>query len=121
MPDGLTIGVNRIELTDERQREPFEQLMYEKVFPALLADESAQPDDRQMLVMQLAAEGELVYHWITLATYFIHHTPTPTWITNRLDTMRDTANQLIGEYGAFASSEVFYDLKPWRQMFDKTT
>jgi hypothetical protein len=121
MADGLTIGINRIELKDEQQREPFEQLMYEKVFPDLLSDGFAQPEDRQMLAMKLAPEGDRVYYWITLATYFIHQTPTPTWITDRLDKMRDTANQLVGEYGTFASSEVFYDLKPWRQLLGKVT
>ena len=119
MADGLTISVNRIELRDDEQQTAFEQLVYEKVFPALAAvaaDEVDRPDDRHLLVREPAAEGDLVYHWIALTGYFIHATPTPTWIAKRIDMMRDTANQMVADFGAFTSEELFYDLRPWLQM-----
>jgi hypothetical protein len=113
MPDGLTIAASRIELKDDQQRAAFERLMYEKVFPTLATGDLGQEGDRHLLTGKLAPEGDLVYHWIALTGYAIHATPTPIWITERLDKLRDAANRLVADYGTFVTDEVFYDLQPW--------
>jgi hypothetical protein len=92
--------------------------MLNEIFPAVdtrassaWSSEESTPDQHFLL----GGRGPNEYVWMIRLEYFVHHTPTPTWLFNRATESFDMVKDKIEQFGTLTSTEVLYDVKEWHQ------
>ena len=83
--------------------------MIKEIFPAVDTKDPGFGDTvpDQHYLLDGGSDGE--YVWMVRMEYFMHHTPTPAWLLNRVDESYSSVKDKIEPLGALVSTKLLYD------------
>ncbi len=108
--------LRRIILHDRANSDDFEQFMLAELFPAVNTSSNGEQPDQHFL-LQGGADNE--YVWLSRLEYWIHQTPLPQWLFNRVERTDDEVQERLQAFGTSTPAEVYYDVTAWRQRLGK--
>ena len=112
---GLAFALHEIKLHETSDVRDFERLMLTEVFPTVNTQE---PDVQDMgpdqhFLLDGGSDGQ--YVWMIRIEYFMHHTPSPTWLHNRVEKSVSAVKDKIEPFGTLVSTRLLYDVERWRR------
>jgi hypothetical protein len=93
-----------------------ERFLLQEVFPSLDTSGEGEGPDQHFLLND-GARGE--YLWMSRLEYSIHQTPLPNWLSARVNSMEEGVQEKLESLATRTSSELYYDVIPWRRMLGK--
>ena len=106
----IAYAVHTIKLHDGVNGDEFEKFMLDELFPTVNTNPDGEPD--QHFLLNGGSHNE--YVWMSRLAYEIHHTPLPTWLLNRVESMLDDVRGKLEPYGTHTASTTYYDVAGWR-------
>lgn len=113
--NGLAFGLHTIKLNEPAKGRDFERFMIREVFPAVNTQDPQAEDMGPDQHFLLASGGGGEYVWMIRLEYFMHHTPLPNWLLNRVDESYSSVKDKIEPFGTLVSTQLFYDVEAWLQ------
>jgi hypothetical protein len=111
--NGLAFVLHTIKLHETANGPDFEKFIIREIFPAVNTQKSRfkemAPD--QHFLLDGGNDGE--YVWMIRMEYFIHQTPTPTWLSNRVTESYSSVKDKIEPFGTLVSTKLLYDIERW--------
>jgi hypothetical protein len=112
----VAFALHTIKLHDGVNEDEFEKFMLEELFQSVDTNPNGESDQHTLL--NGGSQDE--YVWMSRLEYEIHHTPLPTWLLNRVESMvNDDVRKELEPYGTDIASTVYYDVAGWRQRLGK--
>ncbi|MCZ7575366.1 MAG: hypothetical protein M5U01_42995 [Ardenticatenaceae bacterium] len=112
----VAFALQRITLHEGVNPDDFEKFMLAELFPIIATHGENEGPDQHFL---LSGGSNNEYTWMSRLEYWIHQTPLPTWLLNRVERMGDEARGKLDRFGILASPEIFYDVTGWRARLGK--
>jgi hypothetical protein len=112
----VAFALHRITLHEGADEDEFERFMLEELFPAVNTNPDGEPDQHFLLKSDTFGPE---YLWMSRMEYWIHHTPLPNWLLNRVEEMPSSMRDKLERFGTRTSSDVFYDVTGWRRALGK--
>jgi hypothetical protein len=113
--NGLAFALHTIQLHTTADANAFEALMIREVFPAVSTHDAGFGDNEPDQHFLLDGDSDRKYVWMIRLAYFVHATPTPTWMLNRVEESYASVKDKIEPFGTLVSSRAFYDVARWRR------
>jgi hypothetical protein len=110
--NGIAVATMTIRLREEADADAFEKRLLTDVFPAV--DTSGEGEDRDQHELFSDGETSRDYTWSSRINYDIEHTPTPTWLSQRVQKLVDEATRRVSDAGTVESSGYLFDVATWR-------
>lgn len=111
----VAFALHTIKLHDGVNEDEFEKFMLEELFQTV----DTNPDGESDQHFLLNGGGSDEYVWMSRLAYEVHHTPLPTWLFNRVESMVNDVRKELEPYGTHVASTVYYDVAGWRQKLGK--
>ena len=112
----VAVVLHRITLREGADRDAFERCVLEEVFPAVATSKDDEAPDQHVL---LNGGDRDAYVWMARLEYFVHHTPLPTWLSNRAEKMQQDAGGKLAAFSTLAPPDIYYDVVGWRRRLGK--
>jgi hypothetical protein len=111
--NGLAFALHTIKLHETIGGRDFERFMIREIFPAVNTQEPGVEDmgPDQHFLLDGGSDGE--YVWMIRLEYFIHQTPTPNWLLNRVTESYSSVKDKIEPFGSLVSTRLLYDVERW--------
>ena len=111
--NGLAFGLHTIKLHETTNGRDFSRFMIKEIFPTVDTKDPGFGDTGpdQHYLLDGGSDGE--YVWMVRMEYFIHHTPTPTWLLDRVTESYSSVKDKIEPFGTLASTKLLYDVERW--------
>jgi hypothetical protein len=110
--NGIAVATMTIQLREDADADAFEGVVLHDVFPAL--DTSGQGEDPDQHMLLQDDDNSREYTWTSRLNYDIEHTPTPTWLGRRVQTLLDEATRRLSDWGTVAPDGCRFDVATWR-------
>ena len=104
----IAVLLHRISLHDSASEDEFEKFMLDEVFPSIDTSSEGEAPDQQVL---LHGGSPNEYVWMSRLEYWIHQTPFPTWLSNRVERTQELLQEKLTRFGVRTSSELYYDVR----------
>ena len=111
--NGLAFALHTIRLHAAANERDFERFMIREIFPTVNTQDPGGEDmgPDQHFLLDGGSDGE--YVWMIRLEYFIHQTPTPTWLSNRVTESYSSVEDKIEPLGALVSTRLLTDVERW--------
>jgi hypothetical protein len=110
--NGIAVATMTIRLREDADTDAFEELLLTDVFPALDTSGEGEDPDQHLLLQEDDTSRE--YTWTSRINYDIEHTPTPTWLGRRVQTLVDEATRRVADAGTVEPAGCRFDVAAWR-------
>lgn len=108
-PVGTAIVLQRIVPKDGVNAGDLENLILHDVFASVdTSGGEGTPDEHTLL------DDGAEYIWMSRLEYFMHATPTPAWLTDRVDDLHKQAHAKLDAMATLPEEPFHYDVGAWR-------
>ena len=111
--NGLAFALHTIRLHETANGRDFERFMIKEIFPAVNTKDPGFGDTEPDQHYLLDGGNDDEYVWMIRLEYFIHQTPTPTWLSNRVRESYAGVEDRIEPFGTLVSTRLLYDVERW--------
>jgi hypothetical protein len=107
--------LQNLNVKDGADKDDFEKFMLEKLFPSVDTSGDGEEPDQHFLLGGSSNE----YLWMSRLEYSVHQTPFPTWLTDRVRRIQESAQEKLEPFATRTSSETYFDVARWRRFLGR--
>jgi|SRR5215218_6922618 len=98
----IALSFRKVALHEGVRHEDFKKFMLEELFPTIDTSEDGFAPDQHFLLQEDWPSD--VYVWMSRLEYWVHQTPLPQWLINRLSDMYENAQGKLEPFGSYTEN-----------------